>query len=123
MDAHDDIPVGPPDARETPRFAGPDTFARLSDVPQVSVALVGIPFDAGVCYRAGAHLGPGGIRAGALELANVWQGEGSPTTTPLGSEQSSVSWRRGLEMPLTDSAISGRVRAWTALTTLPSTFG
>ena len=71
MSADDDTPVGPPDARETPRFAGPDTFARLprlSDVPKASVALVGIPFDAGVSYRPGARFGPGGIRAGSKLL-------------------------------------------------------
>ncbi len=63
--------IGPPDARQTPRFAGPDTFARLprlSDVPKASVALVGIPFDSGVSYRPGARFGPGGIRAGSKLL-------------------------------------------------------
>jgi agmatinase len=45
-----DTPVGPPDAREIPRFAGPDTFARLPTLDAVgraAVAVTGIPFRAG----------------------------------------------------------------------------
>lgn len=64
-------PVGPPDARAVPRFAGPDTFARLprlSDVGRAAVAVVGVPFDAGVSYRSGARFGPGAIRAGSKLL-------------------------------------------------------
>ncbi|MCZ3388094.1 MAG: agmatinase [Actinomycetia bacterium] len=64
-------PVGPPDARVVPRFAGPDTFARLprlSDVERASVAVLGVPFDSGVSYRPGARFGPGGIRAGSKLL-------------------------------------------------------
>lgn len=63
--------VGPPDARVVPRFAGPDTFARLprlDDVGRADVALVGIPFDAGVSYRPGARFGPGAIRMGSKLL-------------------------------------------------------
>lgn len=54
-----------------PRFAGPDTFARLprlDDVGTAAVALVGVPFDAGVSYRSGARFGPAGIRAGSKLL-------------------------------------------------------
>ncbi|MCZ3389079.1 MAG: agmatinase [Actinomycetia bacterium] len=64
-------PVGPPDARVVPRFAGPDTFARLprlSDVERASVAVLGVPFDSGVSYRPGARFGPGGIRVGSKLL-------------------------------------------------------
>ncbi len=64
-------PVGPPDARVVPRFAGPDTFARLprlSDVGSAAVAVLGIPFDSGVSYRPGARFGPAGIRAGSKLL-------------------------------------------------------
>jgi agmatinase len=64
-------PVGPPDARVVPRFAGPDTFARLprlSDVERASVAVLGVPFDSGVSYRPGARFGPAGIRAGSKLL-------------------------------------------------------
>ena len=58
-------PVGPPNALVVPRYAGPDTFARLprlSDVPSADVAILGVPFDTGVSYRPGARFGPGHIR-------------------------------------------------------------
>jgi agmatinase len=54
-----------------PRFAGPDTFARLprlEDVGTAAVAIVGIPFDAGTSYRSGARFGPAAIRAGSKLL-------------------------------------------------------
>jgi agmatinase len=54
-----------------PRFAGPDTFARLPRLDQVGragVAILGIPFDSGVSYRPGARFGPSGIRAGSKLL-------------------------------------------------------
>jgi agmatinase len=63
--------VGPPDGRLVPRFAGPDTFARLPSLDAVgraSVALVGVPFDSGVSYRPGARFGPAAIRAGSKML-------------------------------------------------------
>jgi agmatinase len=64
-------PVGPPSGLDVPRFAGPDTFARLPRLDQVEragVALLGVPFDSGVSYRPGARFGPGGIRAGSKLL-------------------------------------------------------
>ena len=64
-------PIGPPDARVVPRFAGPDTFARLPRLDQVSsaaVAILGVPFDAGVSYRSGARFGPQAVRAGSKLL-------------------------------------------------------
>ena len=64
-------PVGPPNALEIPRFAGPETFARLprlDDVGRADVAVAGVPFDSGVTYRPGARFGPGGIRAGSKLL-------------------------------------------------------
>lgn len=64
-------PIGPPSAVEVPRFAGPDTFARLpriDDVSSAAVAILGVPFDAGVSYRPGARFGPSGIRAGSKLL-------------------------------------------------------
>jgi len=64
-------PAGPPDGRQVPRFAGPDTFARLprlTDVGSAAVAVLGIPFDAGVSYRPGARFGPAAVRAGAKLL-------------------------------------------------------
>lgn len=54
-----------------PRFAGPDTFARLprlDDVGTAAVAIVGVPFDAGTSYRSGARFGPGAIRTGSKLL-------------------------------------------------------
>lgn len=64
-------PAGPPDGREVPRFAGPDTFARLprlADLGAADVALLGIPFDSGVSYRPGARFGPAAVRAGSKLL-------------------------------------------------------
>jgi agmatinase len=66
-----DTPVGPPDAMVVPRFAGPDTFARLprlDDVGRAAVAILGVPFDAGVSYRPGARFGPAAVRAGSKLL-------------------------------------------------------
>ena len=64
-------PLLPPNAAEIPRFVGPDTFARLPRLDQVDhagVAVLGIPFDAGVSYRSGARFGPQGIRTGSKLL-------------------------------------------------------
>ena len=58
-------PVQPVDGTVVPRYAGFSTFARLpriGDVPTYDVAVVGIPFDAGVSYRPGARFGPAHIR-------------------------------------------------------------
>jgi agmatinase len=58
-------PLGPVDASVVPRFAGPATFARLPRIDEVrraDVAIVGVPFDAGVSYRPGARFGPAAIR-------------------------------------------------------------
>ena len=64
-------PIAPPDARRVPRFAGPDTFARLPRLDQVdraAVAVLGVPFDSGVSYRPGARFGPSAVRAGSKLL-------------------------------------------------------
>ncbi len=64
-------PIGPPEGLVVPRFAGPDTFARLprlDDVSSADVAVLGIPFDAGVSYRPGARFGPQAVRAGSKLL-------------------------------------------------------
>jgi agmatinase len=64
-------PVGPPDARVMPRYAAPDTFARLprlDDVGSAAVAVLGVPFDSGVSYRPGARFGPAAVRAGSKLL-------------------------------------------------------
>lgn len=63
--------TGAPDGRVVPRFAGPDTFARLprlADLGAAAVAILGVPFDAGVSYRPGARFGPAAIRAGSKLL-------------------------------------------------------
>ena len=63
--------VGPPDGRLVPRYAGPDTFARLPTLDAVgraAVAVVGVPFDSGVSYRPGARFGPAAVRAGSKML-------------------------------------------------------
>ncbi|BEL03639.1 agmatinase [Actinoplanes sichuanensis] len=57
--------VGQVDATVVPRFAGPATFARLPRIDEVSdvdVAIIGVPFDAGVSYRPGARFGPTHVR-------------------------------------------------------------
>jgi agmatinase len=64
-------PIGAPDGRIRPRFAGPETFARLprlDEVERAHVAILGVPFDAGVSYRPGARFGPAAIRAGSKLL-------------------------------------------------------
>jgi agmatinase len=71
MPDEEHAPVGPVDATQIPRFAGPATFARLprrDEVDRCDVAIVGVPFDAGVTYRPGARFGPGAIRAGSKLL-------------------------------------------------------
>ena len=58
-------PIGPADATQVPRYAGPATFARLPRIDEVAradVAILGVPFDCGVSYRPGARFGPGHIR-------------------------------------------------------------
>ncbi|HEX6453379.1 MAG TPA: agmatinase [Trebonia sp.] len=63
--------IGPPDGRQVPRFAGPDTFARLprlQDVNSADVVITGIPFDSGVSYRPGARFGPTAVRNGSKLL-------------------------------------------------------
>ena len=57
--------LGQVDATVVPRFAGPPTFARLPRIDEVSdvdVAVIGVPFDAGVSYRPGARFGPAHVR-------------------------------------------------------------
>jgi len=62
---------GPVDATRIPRYAGPDTFARLPRADEVSradVLVVGVPFDSAVSYRPGARFGPGHIRGSSKLL-------------------------------------------------------
>jgi len=62
---------GPADSQLTPRFAGISTFLRLPhtmNLDGVDVAFVGLPFDTGASFRAGARFGPKAIREGSLTL-------------------------------------------------------
>ena len=62
---------GPADPLQTPRFAGISTFLRLphtTHLDTVDVAVVGLPFDTGVSFRAGARFGPKAIREGSLSI-------------------------------------------------------
>jgi agmatinase len=62
---------GPSDPLQTPRFAGISTFLRLphtTHLDGVDVAFVGLPFDTGVSFRAGARFGPKAIREGSLSI-------------------------------------------------------
>ena len=57
--------IGQVDATVTPRYAGPATFAqlpRMDETTDVDIAVLGVPFDAGVSYRPGARFGPAHIR-------------------------------------------------------------
>ena len=59
-------PFQPHDAFKSPRFAQIPTFLRLPhhrEPGDLDVALVGIPFDGGTSYRAGARFGPREIRS------------------------------------------------------------
>ena len=71
MSNSDSPPIQPVSGTVIPRFAGPNTFARLPelrDVPYCDVAIVGIPFDSGTSYRPGARFGPQAIRQASRHL-------------------------------------------------------
>ena len=64
----------PVDAAVTPRFAGIATFMRTQrhDVSSdLDIALVGVPFDIGVNYRAGARQGPAAVREASRLIRRV----------------------------------------------------
>lgn len=59
------LPIGQVDGQKSPRYSGLTTFARLprrEDVANHEIAIVGVPFDAGVTFRPGARFGPSAIR-------------------------------------------------------------
>lgn len=63
--------VGPPDGRQSPRYSGHATFARLprvEDVRRWDVGILGIPFDSGSSYRPGARFGPSAVRSASRLL-------------------------------------------------------
>lgn len=79
--------VGPTDALSVPRFAGPPTFARLprrDEVERCDVAVLGVPFDAGVTYRPGARFGPQAIRQASRLLRAYHPGL---DVEPFGAQQ------------------------------------
>jgi guanidinopropionase len=64
----------PVDATVTPRFAGIATFMRTQRhevTPDLDIALVGVPFDIGVNYRAGARQGPSAVREASRLIRRV----------------------------------------------------
>jgi agmatinase len=80
-------PVGPLDARVVPRFAGLASFARLPllrDLDRARVAVVGVPFDAGVTYRPGARWGPAHVRQASRLLRPYHPGL---DVEPFGAQQ------------------------------------
>ena len=64
-------PIGQVDALTVPRFAGVRTFARLPTLEhagRADVAVLGVSFDGGTTFRAGARFGPAGVREASLLL-------------------------------------------------------
>ena len=61
----------PVDSLESPRFCGIRTFMRLPHVAapeKTDFTAIGIPFDTGVTFRAGARIGPEAIRSDSVIL-------------------------------------------------------
>jgi agmatinase len=59
----------PEDSLKSPRFTGIRTFARLPHVRElddVDLAVIGVPFDTGVSFRAGGRFGPSAIRSASV---------------------------------------------------------
>ena len=62
---------GPVDASQSPRFVGIRTFMRLpqvTDLQDVDVAIIGVPFDTGATFRVGARFGPAAVRDASILL-------------------------------------------------------
>lgn len=79
--------IGQVDATKIPRYGGLSTFAllpRLDEVKRAEVAVVGVPFDAGVSYRPGARFGPSHVRE-ASRLLRPFNPE--LKTSPFASQQ------------------------------------
>lgn len=65
------IKYEPADSLESPRFCGIRTFMRLphvATIEEADFAVVGVPFDTGVTFRAGARFGPEAIRSNSVLL-------------------------------------------------------
>ena len=79
--------VGQVDATKIPRYGGLSTFAllpRMDEVQTADIAVVGVPFDAGVSYRPGARFGPSHVRE-ASRLLRPFNPE--LKTSPFASQQ------------------------------------
>jgi agmatinase len=79
--------IGQVDATKIPRYGGLSTFAllpRSDEVNRAEVAVVGVPFDAGVSYRPGARFGPSHVRE-ASRLLRPFNPE--LKTSPFASQQ------------------------------------
>ncbi|MCQ8187518.1 agmatinase [Streptomyces rugosispiralis] len=64
-------PVPPQETDATLHFTGPATFGRVPRLDQVDtadIAVVGVPFDAGVSYRPGARFGANAVREASRQL-------------------------------------------------------
>lgn len=62
---------GPPDTSQAPRYTGVRTFARcpyVTELDDVDVAVVGVPFDTATSRRPGARFGPEAIRSASIGL-------------------------------------------------------
>lgn len=60
-----------PNPMVVPRFSGIATFLKLpmaTEGTKYDIAVLGIPFDGGASYRAGARFGPGGVRHASKKL-------------------------------------------------------
>jgi agmatinase len=68
--ARPDVPrYVPEDSLKSPRFTGIPTYARLPNVrtlEDVDLAVIGVPFDTGVSFRAGGRFGPNSIRSASV---------------------------------------------------------
>ncbi|GAA2314148.1 agmatinase [Streptomyces violaceusniger] len=64
-------PVPPQETDATLHFTGSATFGRIPRLDQVDtadIAVVGVPFDAGVSYRPGARFGANAVREASRQL-------------------------------------------------------
>lgn len=82
---------GPPDASKAPRYTGVRTFARcphVRDADGVDLAVVGVPFDTGTSFRAGARFGPEALRSASALLRPYHP----PLDVDVFAAQSVVDW-------------------------------
>lgn len=110
-------PIGPMDGRAIPRFAGPETFARLPrawEVDRVDIAVLGVPFDAGTTYRPGARFGPSAIRQGSRLLRDYHPSLGvSPFAAHQVADAGDVSCSP-FDIAEAIAAIEADARRWTS---------